>query len=157
MSKVGIGYDVHAFAEDRKLFLGGVEIPHTKGLSGHSDADVLLHAVCDAMLGALGKGDIGELFPDTDARYKDISSVKLLQQVYALVEQEGFCIWNVDTVVIAQEPKLKDFKEKIRASIAEALGVSASLINIKATTTEGLGFTGRSEGIAAQAVVLIEK
>ncbi|MCK5581636.1 MAG: 2-C-methyl-D-erythritol 2,4-cyclodiphosphate synthase [Candidatus Omnitrophica bacterium] len=157
MSKVGIGYDVHAFAEDRKLFLGGVEIPHTKGLSGHSDADVLLHAVCDAMLGALGKGDIGELFPDTDARYKDISSVKLLQQVYALVEQEGFCIGNVDTVVIAQEPKLKDFKEKIRASIAEALGVSASLINIKATTTEGLGFTGRSEGIAAQAVVLIEK
>ncbi len=156
-ANVGMGYDVHRLTLGRKLILGGVEIPYEKGLEGHSDADVLIHAVCDALLGALGKGDIGEHFPDTDSRYKGISSLVLLGHVANLVQEEGFVIQNIDTVILAQEPNLKAYKGRMRFNIAYQLAIDESLVNIKATTQEGLGFIGHKEGIAAYAVAAIAK
>ena len=153
--KIGIGYDIHRLVEGRKLFLGGVEIPYIKGLLGHSDGDALLHAICDALLGALGEGDIGEHFPDTDQKYHNLSSVELLKAVKNLVEEKHFMIANVDTVVIAQEPKLVPFKKQIRGKIAQILDIKEDCVNIKAKTNEGLGEIGREEGIAAYAAVNI--
>jgi len=153
--KIGIGYDIHRLVEGRKLFLGGVEIPYIKGLLGHSDGDALLHAICDALLGALGEGDIGEHFPDTDPQYHNLSSVELLKAVKNLVEEKKFMIANVDTVVIAQEPKLVPFKKQIRGKIAQILDNKEDCVNIKAKTNEGLGAIGREEGIAAYAAVNI--
>ena len=153
--KIGIGYDIHRLVEGRKLFLGGVEIPYIKGLLGHSDGDALLHAICDALLGALGEGDIGEHFPDTDPQYHNLSSVELLKAVKNLVEEKKFMIANVDTVVIAQEPKLVPFKKQIRGKIAQILDIKEDCVNIKAKTNEGLGEIGREEGIAAYAAVAI--
>lgn len=153
--RTGIGLDVHAFEEGRKLILGGVDIPHNKGLSGHSDADVLVHAVMDAILGACGLGDIGIHFPDSDMKYKGISSMKLLGEVKDKMEAKGFFIENIDTILILQEPKVFKYFEKMRKNIAEALDIDQERINLKATTTEHLGFCGRGEGIAAQAIVLL--
>ena len=153
--KIGIGYDIHRLVEGRKLFLGGVEIPYIKGLLGHSDGDALLHAICDALLGALGEGDIGEHFPDTDQKYHNLSSVELLKAVKNLIEEKKFMIANVDTVVIAQEPKLIPFKKQIRGKIAQILDIKEDCVNIKAKTNEGLGEIGREEGIAAYAAVAI--
>ena len=155
--KTGLGYDVHRLVKGRKLVLGGVKIPHHCGLDGHSDADVLLHAVCDALLGAAGEGDIGEHFPDTNAKYKNISSLKLLAEVYRTVRKAGYKIINVDTVILLEEPYLKDFKPRMRANIAAALKLKSEDVNIKATTQEGLGFVGSKEGIAAYAIVTLEK
>jgi 2-C-methyl-D-erythritol 2,4-cyclodiphosphate synthase len=156
-TRVGLGYDVHRFKKGRKLFLGGVEIPHSQGLDGHSDADVLLHAICDALLGALGKGDIGEHFPNTDNQYKDISSLKLSRMVYDSVKKEGFGVGNVDATVLAEEPLLKDYKPQMRLRIAQELEIPETAVNVKATTNEGLGFIGRREGMAAYATVLLTK
>ena len=153
--KIGIGYDIHRLVEGRKLFLGGVEIPYIKGLLGHSDGDALLHAICDALLGALGEGDIGEHFPDTDQKYHNLSSVELLKAVKNLVEGKKFLIVNVDTVVIAQEPKLIPFKKQMREKIAQILDIKEDCVNIKAKTNEGLGEIGREEGIAAYAAVIV--
>lgn len=155
--RVGIGYDIHRLIEGRKLFLGGIEIPYLKGLLGHSDGDVLLHAVCDAVLGALGLGDVGEHFPDTDQRYLGISSIKLLEKVSALVEDNGFRINQLDSVVIAEEPNLSPFKKQIREKIAVVLKMSEKDVNIKAKTNEGLDAMGRKEAIAAYAVAIIIK
>ena len=155
--RTGIGYDVHKFTEGRKLILGGVEIPHAMGLEGHSDADVLLHAICDALLGAVGRGDIGEYFPNTDAKYKNISSLKLLKKVNEIVQNAGYQVGNVDCVVLAEEPKLKAYKEKMRFHIAYELAIDEEFVNIKATTHEGLGAIGRCEGIAAYASVIVKK
>ena len=155
--KIGLGYDIHRFAAGRKLVLGGVEIPHTQGLDGHSDADVLTHAICDALLGALGKGDIGEHFPNTDKKYKNISSMDLLEKVSELIQGEGYKVSNVDTVILAEEPNLKDYKHQMRFHIAYKLAIDESAVNIKATTQEGLGAVGKKEGIAALATVLISK
>ena len=155
--RVGIGYDIHKFVAGRKLFLGGVEIAFPRGLAGHSDADVLVHAICDAILGALGKGDIGEHFPITDDRFKNISSLKLLVEVNDLVVAGGYRIENIDSVVIAEEPNLKNYKTKMREAMANVLQISPSDINIKATTAEGLGSIGRKEGIAAYATVALTK
>lgn len=157
MIRIGQGFDVHAFAEDRKLILGGIEIPHTKGLLGHSDADVLLHTIADAALGAIAAGDIGKHFPDTDPEFKDADSAKLLQHVYALVKQQGYELGNLDATVIAQAPKLRPYIDTMRARIAELLEADIEQINVKATTTEWLGFTGREEGIACQAVILLKQ
>ncbi|AOT01810.1 2-C-methyl-D-erythritol 2,4-cyclodiphosphate synthase [Exiguobacterium sp. Leaf187] len=157
MIRIGQGFDVHAFAEDRKLILGGIEIPHTKGLLGHSDADVLLHTIADAALGAIAAGDIGKHFPDTDPEFKDADSAKLLQHVYALVKQQGYELGNLDATVIAQAPKLRPYIDTMRARIAELLEADIEQINVKATTTEWLGFTGREEGIACQAVILLKR
>lgn len=157
MIRIGQGFDVHAFAEDRKLILGGIEIPHTKGLLGHSDADVLLHTIADAALGAIAAGDIGKHFPDTDPEFKDADSAKLLQHVYALVKQQGYELSNLDATVIAQAPKLRPYIDTMRARIAELLEADIEQINVKATTTEWLGFTGREEGIACQAVILLKR
>ncbi|MDD3375657.1 MAG: 2-C-methyl-D-erythritol 2,4-cyclodiphosphate synthase [Candidatus Omnitrophica bacterium] len=158
MERIGIGYDLHRLVEGRKLILGGLEIPFKKGLMGHSDADVLTHAICDAFLGAIGKGDIGEHFPDTDEQYKGISSMVLLDRVKNLVSEQGFKIANVDTIIIADEPNLKPFKSKIKLSLAQALGLSEDKINVKAKTTEGLGFgSGNQEAIVVHAVVLLKK
>jgi 2-C-methyl-D-erythritol 2,4-cyclodiphosphate synthase len=154
-NKVGIGYDIHRLVEGRKLVLGGVEIPYIRGLFGYSDADVLLHAVCDALLGALGKGDIGEHFPNTDEAYRDISSVELLKKVTKLVEKYGFKIKNVDTVVIADEPHIGPFKNQMRSNIAGTLKIPDKDVNIKATTQEGVSFG--KEAIAAYAVVQLQK
>jgi len=148
MIRIGQGFDVHAFAEDRKLILGGIEIPHTKGLLGHSDADVLLHTIADAALGAIAAGDIGKHFPDTDPEFK---------HVYALVKQQGYELGNLDATVIAQAPKLRPYIDTMRARIAELLEADIEQINVKATTTEWLGFTGREEGIACQAVILLKR
>lgn len=156
-SRVGTGYDVHRLEPARKLILGGVEIEYEKGLLGHSDADVLVHAVMDAMLGAAALGDIGKHFPDTDPRYKGISSLKLLAHVNDLIKSQGYALGNVDATVIAQQPKLAPHIDRMKRNIAEVLGVDESRINIKATTTEKLGFTGRGEGIAADAVVILNK
>lgn len=153
--RVGMGYDVHKLTEGRKLILGGVEIPHTLGLLGHSDADVLLHAVMDALLGAAALGDIGKHFPDTDERYRGISSLKLLSHVGSLLEEHHYVIENIDATVIAQRPKLRPFIEKMEENIADTLGIEKSQVNVKATTEEHLGFTGREEGIASQAVCLL--
>ena len=155
--RTGIGYDVHRFAKGRKLILGGVEIPYEMGLDGHSDADVLVHAICDALLGAVGKGDIGEHFPNTDPKYKNASSLTLLKRVNEIVQEAGFQVGNVDCVVLAEEPKLKEYKLKMRFRIAYELAVDEDKISVKATTNEGLGFIGHKEGIAAYAVALVVK
>lgn len=155
--RVGIGYDVHRLEYGRKLILGGVEIPYEKGLLGHSDADVLVHALMDAMLGAAALGDIGRHFPDTDEKYRGISSIKLLENVAALIAQKGYCLANADCVVVAQAPKLAPYIEKMRENIAAAAGVDTDCISVKATTTERLGFEGRGEGISAQSVISLEK
>lgn len=155
--RTGIGFDVHAFAENRKLIIGGVEIPFEKGLAGHSDADVLLHAISDALLGALALGDIGKHFPDTDAKYKDADSAFLLAEVYKLVEQKGYTIGNIDAVIMLQRPKVSAYIEKMRDRIAHILKTDADNISVKATTTEHLGFTGREEGAAAMATVSLLK
>ncbi|MCP4717060.1 MAG: 2-C-methyl-D-erythritol 2,4-cyclodiphosphate synthase [Deltaproteobacteria bacterium] len=155
--KIGIGYDVHRLVAGRDLVLGGVLVPYEKGLLGHSDADVLLHAVCDAILGALGCGDIGRHFPDTDERYRGISSLKLLEKVQALAGERGYGCANVDAIVVAQQPKLAAYRDAMQENIARCLKVDSAVINVKATTTEGLGFEGRGEGISSKAVVLIKK
>jgi len=155
--RIGIGYDIHRFIEGRPLILGGVEIPYGHGLEGHSDADVLLHAVCDALLGALGKGDIGEHFPNTDAAFKDISSMVLLERVYKMVEDAGYKVNNVDCVIQAEEPNLKTYKNQMCFHIAYKLALSEDAVNVKATTQERLGAIGHKEGIAAFASVLLIK
>jgi len=156
MFRIGNGYDVHRLVEGRKLILGGVEIPHETGLDGHSDADALLHALCDALLGACGLADIGQHFPDTDPRWKGISSLLLLEEVGKLCARENFKLVNADTIQVAQRPRLAPHLPRMRENIARALHVEPRNINIKATTTEKLGFAGREEGIAAYAVVLVE-
>lgn len=153
--RVGMGYDVHRLTEGRELILGGVKIPYEKGLLGHSDADVLLHAVMDALLGAAALGDIGKHFPDTDPAYKGISSLKLLEHVGDLLEKEGYTVGNIDATIIAQKPKMAPHIPAMRANVARVLGIEENQINIKATTEEGLGFTGNGEGISSQAVCLL--
>ena len=155
--RIGHGYDVHKLVEGRRLILGGVEIPHTLGLLGHSDADVLVHAVMDALIGAMALGDIGKHFPDNDDKYLGISSIKLLSEVEDLLYKNAYAVSNIDVTVIAQKPKLAPSIEDMRENIAKTLGIVRSQVNIKATTEEHLGFTGREEGIAAHAVALIEK
>jgi 2-C-methyl-D-erythritol 2,4-cyclodiphosphate synthase len=152
-----MGYDVHRLTEGRDLILGGVKIPYEKGLLGHSDADVLIHAVMDALLGAAALGDIGRHFPDTDPMYKGISSIRLLEHVGRLLEEERYLVENIDATIIAQRPKMLPHIESMRKNIAETLGISVDQVNIKATTEEGLGFTGTGEGISSQAVCLLEK
>lgn len=154
--KIGIGYDVHALASNRKLIIGGVQIPYEMGLYGHSDADVLVHAVMDSLLGAMGQGDIGKMFPDTDDKYKNADSRELLRQVVKHMKSSGFRLCNLDAVIIAQKPKMSPFIEEMRKNLACDIETEVSNINIKATTTEKLGFEGRGEGIAAQAVCLLE-
>ena len=154
--RIGQGFDVHAFVAGRKLMIGGVEIPYGKGLEGHSDADVLLHAICDALLGAAGLGDIGKHFPDTDPQYRGIDSRKLLRFVVSELKKSGFQIVNIDATILAQEPRMAPHVPRMIGNIAEDLGVAPAAVNVKATTTEHLGFVGRVEGIAAQAVALIE-
>ncbi|MEW5891748.1 MAG: 2-C-methyl-D-erythritol 2,4-cyclodiphosphate synthase [Pseudomonadota bacterium] len=155
--RIGHGFDVHAFAAGRKLIIGGVEIPYDKGLAGHSDADVLLHAICDALLGAAGLGDIGRHFPDSDPQYQGIDSRKLLRHVVALVNAGGWRVGNVDATIIAQAPKMAPHIPAMQAHIASDLNVAAAAVNVKATTTEKLGFTGRGEGIAVEAVCLLSR
>ena len=157
MFRIGHGYDVHRLCEDRDLYLGGVKIPHTLGLLGHSDADVLLHALCDALIGAMALGDIGKHFPDTDEKYKGISSLILLENVKKLMDEKGYTLGNCDITVIAQKPKLAPYIPEMQSNIAKVLDCSPDGINVKATTEEHLGFTGRCEGIAAHAVALIIK
>jgi 2-C-methyl-D-erythritol 2,4-cyclodiphosphate synthase len=155
MFRVGHGYDVHRWGEGRALVLGGVEIPHHMGLLGHSDADVLLHAICDALLGALGLGDIGTHFPNTDPAYKDISSLVLLERVGRMVEEAGWRVGNLDATVVAERPLLSQYIPAMRSRIATALSLDTGVVSVKATTSEGLGFVGRQEGIAAYAVALL--
>lgn len=155
--RIGFGYDSHRLVEGRRLVLGGVEIPHDKGLSGHSDADVLVHAICDAILGALAAGDIGCHFPDTDPAYKNISSLKLLEQVRKLGEQKGYGIHNLDSTIVLEKPKLSGHIPQMLVRLSETLKISMEHISIKAKTNEGMGFAGRQEGIAAYAVVMIVK
>lgn len=155
--RIGQGFDVHAFAEGRPLILGGIEIPHERGLLGHSDADVLLHTIADAALGAIAAGDIGKHFPDTDPEFKDADSKALLRHVWQLVKDQGYVLGNVDATVMAQRPKLRPYIDEMRAVIAELLEADIEQVNVKATTTEKLGFTGREEGIAAQAVILLNR
>ena len=157
MQRIGLGYDVHAFAEGRRLVIGGVDIPFDKGLDGHSDADVLVHAVMDALVGALRAGDIGKLFPDTDLAYKGADIIKLLEQVGELVRGEGWRIVDIDTVLMIQEPKMAPHRKQMRANIAAALQIPVESVGVKATTTEWLGYEGRGEGVTAQAVALLEK
>ncbi|MGG0657159.1 2-C-methyl-D-erythritol 2,4-cyclodiphosphate synthase [Rummeliibacillus pycnus] len=157
MFRVGQGFDVHAFAEGRPLIIGGITIPHDKGLIGHSDADVLLHTVTDAALGAIGEGDIGHHFPDTDPAFKDADSSKLLAYIWKIVEEKGYSLGNVDCTIMAQRPKMAPYIEQMRNHIAELLHADPSQVNVKATTTEKLGFTGREEGIAAMATILLIK
>ncbi|WP_025782839.1 2-C-methyl-D-erythritol 2,4-cyclodiphosphate synthase [Sporosarcina sp. D27] len=157
MIRIGQGFDVHEFAEGRPLIIGGVTIPHTKGLIGHSDADVLLHTITDAALGAIGKGDIGHHFPDTDAAFKDADSAVLLQEVWKLVEEEGYTLGNVDCTIMAQQPKMAPHIETIKNRVASLLNADPSQVNVKATTTEKLGFVGREEGIASLATILLVK
>lgn len=154
--RIGIGFDIHPLVEGRKLILGGVEIPYSKGLLGHSDADVLIHAICDAILGAISGGDLGRHFPDTDARYRNISSMILLKEVMEKAKAKGFRIVNMDATVTAQEPKLAEYIPRMIDKIGEALEIGTDRVNIKATSPEGLGFSGRTEGIMAQSVVLVE-
>ena len=155
--RIGMGYDVHCLTEDRKLILGGVDIPYEKGLLGHSDADVLLHAIMDALLGAAALGDIGKHFPDTDPAYKGISSVELLKHVGGLLDEHGYKIGNIDATIIAQRPKMAPHIQAMRENTAKALNIDVDQINIKATTEEGLGFTGEGLGIASNAICMIEK
>ena len=153
--RIGLGYDVHQLVPDRKLWLGGIEIPHTLGLLGHSDADVLLHAICDALLGAAALGDIGKHFPDTDPRYKGIDSKLLLSHCNQLLYDHGYRVGNIDSIVVAQKPKVAPYIPQMRQTIADLLGVDLGQVSVKATTTEHLGFEGRQEGISAHAVALI--
>ena len=155
--KVGMGYDVHKLVEGRALILGGVKVPYEKGLLGHSDADVLLHAITDAILGAAALGDIGKHFPDIDPQYKGISSIKLLEHVAALLDENGYVVENIDATIIAQRPKMRPHIEQMEKNIAEALHIETDQVNVKATTEEGLGFTGSGEGISSQAICAIEK
>ncbi|MBQ4526564.1 MAG: 2-C-methyl-D-erythritol 2,4-cyclodiphosphate synthase [Clostridia bacterium] len=155
--RVGFGYDVHKFSEGRKLILGGVEIPHSLGLLGHSDADVLLHAIADALLGAAALGDIGIHFPDNDSAYKDIDSMILLKRTVDLLKDKGYDIINIDATVVAQKPKISPHSAKMKENIAKCLGIDPDFVNIKATTTEKLGFEGREEGISSHCICLIEK
>lgn len=155
--RVGLGYDVHKLVDGRKLIIGGVDIPHEKGLLGHSDADVLVHAVMDSILGALALGDIGKHFPDTDEKYKGADSIKLLEFVYNLIDEKGYAIGNIDCTIIAQSPKMAPHISNMRENMAKALNTSTDNINVKATTEEGLGFTGAKEGIAAQSICLLVK
>ncbi|HDR7589824.1 2-C-methyl-D-erythritol 2,4-cyclodiphosphate synthase [Bacillus mycoides] len=157
MFRIGQGFDVHEFAEGRPLIIGGITIPHEKGLIGHSDADVLLHTIADACLGAIAAGDIGKHFPDTDPAFKDADSAVLLQKVWEFVREQGYELGNLDCTIIAQKPKMAPYIESMRKRISELLETSIDNINVKATTTEKLGFTGREEGIASQAVVLLQK
>ncbi|MFI8578038.1 2-C-methyl-D-erythritol 2,4-cyclodiphosphate synthase [Rossellomorea aquimaris] len=157
MFRIGQGFDVHQLVEERPLIMGGITIPYEKGLLGHSDADVLLHAVADACLGAVGAGDIGKHFPDTDPEFKDADSAKLLLHVWALVKEEGYELGNIDCTIIAQKPKMAPYIDEMRQSIAALLEADITQVNVKATTSEQLGFTGRGEGIAAQTTVLIKK
>ena len=154
--RIGYGYDVHRLVEGRKLIMGGVEIDYERGLLGHSDADVLLHAVMDSLLGAAALGDIGKHFPDTDERYKGISSIKLLKEVLNLINENNYCIINLDATIIAQKPKMRPYIDRMRKNIADALNMDISCVNVKATTEEGLGFTGEGLGIAANCICLIE-
>ena len=155
--RVGQGYDVHAFAEGRKLILGGVDVPHVRGLLGHSDADVLAHAISDALLGGIRGGDIGKLFPDSDPRYAGISSLELLRQVAALLQERGWAVVNIDATLIAQAPKVGPYRPEMEANLSAALGTDADRVNVKATTEEHLGFTGDGSGMAAHAVALLER
>lgn len=155
--RIGIGYDVHKLVEDRSLILGGVKIPYVKGLLGHSDADVLIHAIMDSLLGSLSLGDIGNHFPDTDSSYKDISSLTLLTKVGELITLKGFIIENIDSTIIAQSPKISPFIGNMISNISKALDIDIDRISVKATTEEGLGFTGRKEGISAHSVCLVTK
>jgi len=154
--RIGLGYDVHAFSENRRLVLGGVEIEHSRGLAGHSDADVLAHALMDALLGAVREGDIGKLFPDTDARYAGADSMLLLSEVAALVRRKGYRVVDADCVLVLEEPRISPHRDLMRENLARAMNVSTECVGVKATTTEKLGFEGRGEGVAAQAVVLLE-
>ena len=154
--RIGYGYDVHRLVEGRKLIMGGVEIDYERGLLGHSDADVLLHAVMDSLLGAAALGDIGKHFPDTDERYKGISSIKLLKEVLNLINENNYYIINLDATIIAQKPKMRPYIDRMRENIADALNMDISCVNVKATTEEGLGFTGEGLGIAANCICLIE-
>jgi len=156
-TKIGFGYDVHRLVEGRRLILGGIDIPFSKGLLGHSDADVLLHAITDALLGAAGLGDIGELFPDTDSRYKNADSAQLLTEAFLKVRKNNFSIGNIDAVIVCQEPKLTPFKKQIQCMIASILGISPDYVSVKAKTNEGLGDIGEGKAIAAYAVTLICK
>ena len=155
--RVGTGYDVHRLQEGLELWIGGVKIEHTHGLLGHSDADVLLHAICDALLGAAALGDIGKHFPDTDPRFKGIASIKLLKHVSELLKERGYTVGNIDSTIVAQRPKMAPHIPQMRQNIADALGINIDCISVKATTTARLGFEGREEGISAQAVALIVK
>ncbi|MCL6471278.1 MAG: 2-C-methyl-D-erythritol 2,4-cyclodiphosphate synthase [Firmicutes bacterium] len=155
--RIGIGFDVHRFAAGRSLILGGVSIPSDVGLEGHSDADVLTHAIIDAMLGAVAAGDLGYYFPDTDMKFKDISSLKLLEDTVSILKDKGYRVFNIDSIVVLENPKIAPFRQQMRESVAGVCGIDISRISIKATTTEGLGYTGRGEGVAAQAVVLVEE
>ena len=155
--RIGNSYDVHRLVTGRQLILGGIDIPHSTGLDGHSDADVLLHALCDALLGAVGAGDIGAHFPDTDSKWKGISSLVLLEQVTATCRDKGFEFSNIDTIIVAQKPKLAPFLPDMKKNISQAMAIDIGQINIKATTTEKLGFAGKEEGIAAYAVALLSK
>ena len=155
--RIGMGYDVHRLAENRKMIIGGVEIPYEKGLLGHSDADVLLHAIMDALLGAAALGDIGKHFPDTDPAYEGISSMKLLEKVGQLLEDNRYVIENIDATIIAQKPKMRPYIETMRENIAGALGIELFQVNVKATTEEGLGFTGAMEGISSQAICMLQR
>jgi len=155
--RIGLGYDVHAFADGRRLILGGVEIPHDRGLAGHSDADVLAHAIADALLGALREGDIGKLFPDTDPAFKDADSLGLLGKVASLCSDRGYQVVDVDCVVVMERPKLAPHREAMRVNLARVIGVPVDSVGVKATTTERLGFEGREEGVSAMAVVLLER
>ena len=157
MIRVGQGFDVHKFEEGRPLIIGGIEIPHERGLVGHSDADVLLHTITDAALGAIGEGDIGRHFPDTDAAFKDVDSAILLEKIWELVNERGYVLGNIDCTVIAERPKMSPHIHAIQARVAELLKADVSQVNVKATTSEKLGFTGREEGIAAMATILLLK
>jgi 2-C-methyl-D-erythritol 2,4-cyclodiphosphate synthase len=153
--RIGQGYDVHRLVEGRKMIIGGVEIPSEKGILGHSDADVLLHAICDAMLGALALGDIGKHFPDTDHKFKDISSLKLLEHVFQLIRSKGYTVVNLDSTIVLQKPKISSYAGAMKKNISEVLQIGLDAVSIKATTSEGMGFTGTGEGIVAHAVVLL--
>lgn len=157
MFRIGHGYDVHRLVEGRKLIIGGVDIPYEKGLLGHSDADVLLHAIGDSLMGAAALGDIGCIFPDNDPKFKDADSLVLLREVASLLASKGYSVVNIDATLIAQKPKMRPYIDEMRANIASACGADISFVSVKATTEEGLGFTGRGEGISAHAVCLIEK
>jgi len=157
MIRVGIGYDAHPFAKDRRLMIGGIEVPFHLGLAGHSDADVLLHAICDALLGAIAEGDLGSFYPDTDARYRDIESIRFLEEVYERVVRKGYRLVNLDAVLIAEQPRLASYLPGMRETIAKVLKVNDREISIKVKSNERMGFIGRGEGIAAQAVCALEK